>query len=70
MAITREQQAAIFAKGNNNFISKGGLETTRKQYNEITKQILESEEKERFFQGRIKTERDHRSRLMEIRSRV
>lgn len=69
MALTREQQAAIFAKGNH-FISKGGLETTRKQYNEITKQILESEEKERFFEGRIKSERDHRSRLLEIRSRV
>lgn len=69
MALTEEQRRAFFAQ-KTGFIKQKDLKQSVKQHNEVTKLILESEEKERFYENRIKIERQHRAELMSIRSRV
>ncbi len=60
----------IILAGGSGFIKKGDFETSRKQYNELTEKILVSKEKERFYEGKIKIEKDSRQRLEALRRRV
>lgn len=69
MALTEEQRRAFFAQ-KTGFIKEKDLKQSVKQHNEVTKLILESEAKERFYEGRILIEQKHRQELMSLRSRV
>jgi len=71
-SMTSEQRRAFFAKQSfqESFVSKKDLEKTRKQHNELTFLIKQSEEKERFYEGRIQIEKGHQQRLQGLRSRL
>lgn len=69
MALTEEQRRAFFAQ-KTGFIKQKDLKQSVKQHNEVTKLILESEEKERFYESKIRIEREHRQELLNLRSRV
>ena len=69
MALTEEQRRAFFAQ-KTGFIKQGDLKKSVKQHNEVTKLILDSQEKERFYESKIRIEREHQQELLRIRSKV